>query len=386
MTESQARLHVLEEFRRFAAAETLDLFEGALLVSRLVDPTEDLAAARHRAASLAARVADRRASGETGIHALRQVLFSEEGFRGEPESYDEPANSSVARVLASGRGMPITLSIATVEIGRRAGLALTGIGLPGHFVIGGAELPPGVYLDPFDSGALHDESALAERVGEIFGTEVELMPEAFAPDPPRAILARVLANLRRSWERRDRFEEALLALACGEALDPGEARNRRERGLLLLKLGRPAEAIADLEAYVEAVSGDDSDAVAKLIVIVRDQGVPSSGAEPETAEPPEKRIFTLEEVREVLPRVREVTSEAVFRYARLGEGGESEEERQGIVRDWAREVLSMGAEIKGLWLVDFDSGAGYYCWKHPEPAVEYFHDYGEGFAGRLPLQ
>lgn len=386
MTGTEARLRVLEEFRRFAAGESLDLFEGALLVSRLVDPAEDLTAARERAEVLAARVADRRAAGEPGINALRQVLFSEEGFRGDPDSYDEPANSSVARVLESGRGMPITLSIATVEVGRRAGLTLTGIGLPGHFVIGGSELPPGVYLDPFDAGALHDETALAERVGEIFGTEVELTPEAFAPDPPRAILTRVLGNLRRSLERRSRFEEALLALACADALDPGEARNRRERGLLLLKLGRPEEALADLEAYVEAVPGEDSDAVAKLIVIVRDQSLPSSGSEQVTAEAVEKKLFTLDQVREVLPRVREITSDAVFRYARLGEEAESEEERQGIVRDWAREVLSMGAEIKGLWLVDFDSGAGYYCWKHPEPSVEYFHDYGEGFAGRLPLQ
>jgi hypothetical protein len=85
--------------------------------------------------------------------------------------------------------------------------------------------------------------------------------------------------------------------------------------------------------------------------------------------------------------VKEITSDAVFRYARLGEtSSESDEERQGIVRDWAREILSLGVVIKGLWLVDFDSGAGYYCWKYPEPSLEYFHGYDEGFAGRLPLQ
>ena len=64
----------------------------------------------------------------------------------------------------------------------------------------------------------------------------------------------------------------------------------------------------------------------------------------------------------------------------------SENERQGVVGEWARVILSLGAEIKGLWLVDFDSGAGYYCWKYPEAALEYFHGYEEGFAGRLPLQ
>ncbi|HYN19539.1 MAG TPA: DUF2203 family protein, partial [Thermoanaerobaculia bacterium] len=84
--------------------------------------------------------------------------------------------------------------------------------------------------------------------------------------------------------------------------------------------------------------------------------------------------------------VKELTSEAAFRYARLGEGGETEEERQGIVRSWANEILALGCEIKGLWLVDFDSGAGYYCWKYPEPSLDHFHGYEEGFSGRLPLQ
>ena len=55
------------------------------------------------------------------------------------------------------------------------------------------------------------------------------------------------------------------------------------------------------------------------------------------------------------------------------------------MRDWAEEMQSLGIEVKGIWLVDFDSGAGYYCWKYPEPALNHFHGYEEGFAGRLPL-
>jgi len=107
----------------------------------------------------------------------------------------------------------------------------------------------------------------------------------------------------------------------------------------------------------------------------------------ELVRPVEKRIFTLGEARSLLTRVKELTSEAAFRYARLGEGaGEIEAERQEIVRSWAKEILALGCEIKGLWLVDFDSGAGYYCWKYPEPSLDHFHSYEEGFAGRLPLQ
>ena len=52
----------------------------------------------------------------------------------------------------------------------------------------------------------------------------------------------------------------------------------------------------------------------------------------------------------------------------------------------AREMEALGLEVKGLWLVDFDSGGGFYCWRWPEPALAHFHTYDEGFDGRTPIQ
>jgi hypothetical protein len=287
-------------------------------------------------------------------------------------------------VLATGRGLPITLSIVTIEVGLRAGLRLLGVGLPGHFVVGGPDLPENRFLDPFQGGVLTDVPSLTRRVSSVFGRSVELPSEAFLPDAPRSILKRVLFNLRRSYERRNRYVESLAALELAATLDPEEKAFLRERGLALLKAGRPEEAVASLEEYVESATGEDVEAVGKLIAVVKDQSLPSGTAE--LVRPVEKKVFTLEEARDMLPRVKELTSDAVFRYARLGESSGAEKERQNIVRDWARELLSLGVEIKGLWLVDFDSGAGYYCWKYPEPSLDFFHGYEEGFAGRLPLQ
>jgi len=375
----------VERFRRFAAENSFDVFEGALAIAELIDPDEDLASARSRIDQLAAQVQERIRSGEMPYEALRHVLFLEEGFSGDTTSYDDPANSSIAHVLRTRRGMPITLSVVTVETGRRAGLELAGVGLPGHFVVGGRDLPDGLYLDPFAGGKLCDASALTQRVSAILGTSVELPVEAFTPDSARAVLMRILLNLRRSYERRDRFEEALAALECAQALDADDVSLRRERGLLLLKDGRSEEALEELEAYVSSGSGEDAEAVAKLVTIVR-EGLVSSDARPTASGAAAKKIFTLEEARQVLPQVQEITSQAVLRYARLGAGEEAESERQGIVHDWVESVTSLGAEIKGLWLVDFDSGAGYYCWKYPESRLEYFHGYEEGFIGRLPLQ
>jgi regulator of sirC expression with transglutaminase-like and TPR domain len=371
----------VEAFGRLGRSSPIDVFEGALLVSRLIDPHADVEKARERVADLASRVSARRADGTPALDALREILFEEEGFAGDAESYDEPPNCSVVHALSARRGMPITLSIVVQEVGRRSGVALEGVGLPGHFVLGGAGLPDGLYLDSFHGGAVCGAEELGRRVSEIFGTEIALSPEAFAPDRPVSILRRVLANLRRSFERRHRYEEALGVVACAEALDPSDLSVMRERGLLLLKAGEPHQAIEALEAYRSTASGEDADAVGKLIATVRGE---TDGAEEVAAS---RRIFTLEEARALLPRVRERTSEAVRRYASLGEGNEAaEEERQTILSEWAKEMTDLGVEIKGLWLVDFDSGAGYYCWKFPEPSLDFFHGYEEGFAGRLPLQ
>jgi regulator of sirC expression with transglutaminase-like and TPR domain len=380
------REELFHRFQFLAATEEIDVFEGALLIAALIDPAEDLAAARARAAELAERVRERLDWGEPAVDALRQILFVEESFQGDQETYDEPHNSSVASVIARRCGMPITLSIVTVEVGRRAGIRLAGVGLPGHFVVSGADLPEDTYLDPFDGGVLRDRESVARRVSAVFGAPLALPNEIFAPDTERSVLARVLSNLRRSWERREKYADALETIRWAEVLDPEEITYQRERGLLLLKSGHSQEALVALEAYVAGSTGEDADAVGKLIRVVRERGLASGGAELVALSTSQKKVFTLDEARSLLPKVKELTSDAVFKFARLAESEEAEEERQGVVGEWAREILALGAEIKGLWLVDFDSGAGYYCWKYPETSLEYFHGYEEGFAGRLPLQ
>ena len=111
----------------------------------------------------------------------------------------------------------------------------------------------------------------------------------------------------------------------------------------------------------------------------------------------EPRRWTLEAASQLLPDVRSRTeravraSEALFeRRQELEEGTsaweEVELEVQGVVNRWVREMEALGLEVKGLWLVDFDSGAGYYCWRWPEERLGFFHGYDEGFAGRIQIQ
>lgn len=104
----------------------------------------------------------------------------------------------------------------------------------------------------------------------------------------------------------------------------------------------------------------------------------------------EKRIFTYAEAKALLPRVQQLTEQAHERVERLlatvSENLHTREQAQSIVNAWGAEMGSLGLDIKGLWLVDFDNGSGYYCWKHPEPSLDYYHTYEEGFGGRSRIQ
>jgi hypothetical protein len=107
------------------------------------------------------------------------------------------------------------------------------------------------------------------------------------------------------------------------------------------------------------------------------------------------REWTLEGARAVLPDVRARTERAVEAADRLALGREGADAAtaaridaaiQRVIERWAHEMEALGAEVKGVWLVDFDTGSGYYCWRWPETALDHFHGYEEGFAGRMRLQ
>lgn len=87
----------------------------------------------------------------------------------------------------------------------------------------------------------------------------------------------------------------------------------------------------------------------------------------------------------LLPAVQELTTVAVSRIEELDEEATSTDQYQDIIQEWADGVKGLGIEVKGLWLIDFDSGSGYYCWQYPEPSLQYFHGYEEGFGGRIKL-
>ena len=113
--------------------------------------------------------------------------------------------------------------------------------------------------------------------------------------------------------------------------------------------------------------------------------------------PADHPIFSLQEARALLPDVKHLTADAVRQTETLASQlhGLQEDDPdytslraalQQVANAWAEQVRSLGLEAKGLWLVDFDNGEGYYCWSYPETTISHYHDYGDGYAGRMSIQ
>lgn len=177
------------------ASGDLALDDAALTISAHANPDLDIEAQLGRLDGLAARVGGNR------TEDLCALLFGELGLQGDRTSYDDPRNSYLDQVLDRGKGIPISLSVLMIEVGRRCGLHLEGVGMPGHFLVRDVATPE-LLIDAFDGGARLDHPACERLLRRLAGPGTELTPAMLATTGPHAILARMLANLDRSFERR----------------------------------------------------------------------------------------------------------------------------------------------------------------------------------------
>jgi regulator of sirC expression with transglutaminase-like and TPR domain len=182
----------------------------------------------------------------TSPDALARHLFVERGYAGNESDYSDPRNSYLDSVLDRRLGIPITLSILMMEVARRKGVVLHGIGMPGHFLVG--EPVGQTFYDPFHQGRQLDAEG-ARAIFSAIRADVSFREEFLAPVGARAILARVLANLLRALV--DRTPGAAVWAARLRLRIPGlSTSERREVASLLGSLGRFAEAASVLEELV----------------------------------------------------------------------------------------------------------------------------------------
>lgn len=180
---------------------------------------------------------------------IHDVLYRELGYRAPTAAeFGDPANSQLDRVLDRRIGLPISLAIVELETAARVGLPLVGVGLPGHFIVGG---PDGALYDPADGGRPLTPDDCQALIRRSVGDGILLNAGMLRPTGPRQILARVLRNLRAAHLARRDWPAAVDAIELLLVLEPTDPEHGRDRGLLLGRMGRFSEAVASLRRYLD---------------------------------------------------------------------------------------------------------------------------------------
>jgi regulator of sirC expression with transglutaminase-like and TPR domain len=215
------------------------------------------------------------------IAALNAYLFEELGFSGNREHYDDARNSFLNEVLDRRTGIPITLSVVYLEVGRRAGLHLEGVNFPGHFLVRALGEPGAddLIIDPFHGGALLSEIDCRQLLRQHVGDEAAFDPTLLAIATRQQIIVRMLVNLKRTYVRMRSFPQARFIADLLLTVDPSALAELRDRGLLAYHMEDFAAALRDLEAYLRLMPRDVPDEAAALETEDADQSESSESAQ-----------------------------------------------------------------------------------------------------------
>ena len=255
-----------------ATSAPVELDVAAMVVAAVHEPGIDSAWALDELDRLGAIAAERTSVERdpmAQVAALTRLLADELGFGGDPDTYSDPDSSCLHRVLEKRSGLPITLAVVWIEVARRAGVHLLGIGMPIHFVIRPADRDD-TFIDVFDRGRLLDRAACEDLVRTRSKGTVVLEDEHLQPVSVPSMVRRMLGNLRTVHFAAENTVGALRVTHFMTMLDPDLPELYRDRGALHLGLGDGEAAAADLERYLAArPDAGDAEVIRHLLAQAR---------------------------------------------------------------------------------------------------------------------
>lgn len=259
MSDSESLVRLKELLQQGDALEKR-LAESALLIAQAGNPAIDVSAYLRQIDDWASYVRSRfdiqAADAAERIAQLNHFLFDELGFAGNTDEYYDPQNSFLSSVMDRRRGIPITLSILYIEIGRRIGLPLQGVSFPGHFLVILPVSHGAVVLDPYSEGAsleMADLEHLLSQADPHRHWESDQIRRLLEPAGLSDILVRMLRNLKAVyWQSKDLIN-GLWVQDMLLGIDPGLAEERRDRGILNEQMGHFQAALRDFSDYLRDV-------------------------------------------------------------------------------------------------------------------------------------
>jgi regulator of sirC expression with transglutaminase-like and TPR domain len=245
----------------------LDVAEIALRLARDEYPELDVDADLGELAAMA-HEARRYLRGDLAakVAVLCRYLFHDMGFHGNVKDYYDPRNSYLNQVLERRTGIPITLSVLTLAVGQRAGLAVEGVGLPGHFIVKVVEGPHEILIDPFHGGRVLTDLDCENLVRQVTGVAFHASALTLQAMPVGLVIRRMLANLKGIYLSREDFARALRVMERLYLLNTRDVVLRRDLGTTLVKVGQFGKALDHLRFYLEqATEADDVKVIDKIL-------------------------------------------------------------------------------------------------------------------------
>jgi regulator of sirC expression with transglutaminase-like and TPR domain len=234
-------------------SEGPSLDRAALEIAHIEHPALDIEPFIGILDSYAVELSERlagRSGGSEYVEAANQYLFGELGFTGNAAEYYDPRNSCLNEVLTARTGIPITLAVVYLEIGRRLAQPVYGIGLPGHFLVQYRDARFTAFIDVFDGGRLLTTAECFDLARQTAGVPLSDDPRMLAPASNRQIAIRMLHNLRGVYFHRRAYGKALQTLNLLIAAEPQDAEEYKLRGIVHLQMRNPVAARSDLETYL----------------------------------------------------------------------------------------------------------------------------------------
>jgi regulator of sirC expression with transglutaminase-like and TPR domain len=253
--------------------ETFSLDRAALVMALEEYPNLDVQAYLRRLDTFAARaqvLVGEDCTPINVIEGINNVLFVQEGLRGNDEDYYDPRNSYLNEVLDRKLGIPISLSVIYMEVAKRIDFPIKGIGFPGHFLVKHVANERDIVIDAFDHGRILTPNDCQELLDKIYNGTVSMNSSLLQPMEKRAILTRMLYNLKGVYTQKEQYFKALSAIDRILMLNPWTPSEIRDRGMLYMQTSLFAKALADLEAYLNhAVAPEDRTYIQNHVKMLR---------------------------------------------------------------------------------------------------------------------
>jgi regulator of sirC expression with transglutaminase-like and TPR domain len=246
-------------------AAEIDLAQAALLYARDAYPDLDPVLYLNQLDEWAEDIRSDIARSIDPLAPLNRFLFDELRFQGNRRFYHDPRNSYLNEVIDRRLGLPITLSVLYIELARRVGLQVEGVGLPGHFIVRHLDRTGVRYVDPFHHGRMLSVDDCRNLVVDLSNGSLEFDPSMLQPVDARHILTRMLTNLKNAYVQEQHFNQALSVVERLLDLSPDEPAHLRDLGLLHYQLDQYGPALQMLKRFLSIVNVPADDPVQQVI-------------------------------------------------------------------------------------------------------------------------